>query len=64
MSTERQSSECDVYLLTTFFGGDKRGKCLQITGLSEGYVQLTMAQAKSLVLDLLDFIDDKLKEQV
>ena len=51
--------------LVEFWGGDKRGICLQVTcrsastpdsgGQEEGYIQLTMAEAAILAKQLADF---------
>ena len=55
MSTELKTIKTitqDV-ALTSYYGGDKRGVCLQITNQNdEGYVQLTKAQARELVSEI------------
>lgn len=60
MSTEIET-RLTRHSLVEFWGGDKRGICLQVTCRSastpdsEGYIQLTMAEAAILAKQLADF---------
>ena len=62
MSTEIES-RLTRHSLVEFWGGDKRGVCLQVTATDphaceidqEGYIQLTMADAAILAKHLADF---------
>tara|TARA_Y100000389_G_C17463320_1_gene523433 strand:+ start:1365 stop:1592 length:228 start_codon:yes stop_codon:yes gene_type:complete len=71
MSTQLKTHAQDVSL-TRFWGGDKRGSCVQVTtpackdNRDEGRffdsVQLSRAQAAALAADLLDFAQGREKE--
>jgi len=48
--------------LTSFWGGQDRGKCLQLTSKND-HVQLTKQQVKGLMKSCLDFLaDDQLTD--
>ena len=61
MTTELKPTSI-AYWLTSFYGGVKRGRCIQITAKEEdgsfGYVQLTKEDAKALIKDLQKFLKD------
>ena len=75
-TSERKTRVPSEYLMTTFWGGSKHGRCLQISGTTHTathpttkeriatgqYTQLTSDQAKEMIKDLQDFIDNKLIE--
>jgi len=62
MSTERKARN-KQHLLTTFYGGEKRGKCIQVTPRENGsYITLDKLEASCLIKDLQDFLDDCLEE--
>jgi len=68
MATDLKSHAQEVSL-TRFWGGDKRGSCVQITtpaseNQKNGHpffdsVQLTRAQAAALAADLMDFAQNR-----
>ena len=61
MTTELKTNSSN-YWLTSFYGGVKRGRCIQITAKQEdgtyGYAQLTKEDAKALIKDLQKFLKD------
>ena len=62
MSTERESRLKNVSL-TTFFGGKDKGRCLQLTSpYGKSYIQVDRHEARLLIMDLIDYLDDALKE--
>ena len=76
MSTDHKTRVPDEYLMTTYYGGTNKGRCLQISGTTHTeihpttkesvdtgrYTQLTVDEAKAMIKDLKDFIKDKLPE--
>jgi len=73
MSTELKSHAQEVSL-TRFWGGDKRGSCVQITTPASAdtkggthffdSVQITRAQAAALAADLQDFASGREQEDL
>lgn len=70
MSTERRT-RCKDHALTSFWGGDARGPCLQVTTevlkfretvlnqiQEPGYIQLTKAEALALAADLTEWAEE------
>ena len=57
MSTELRSVPNTDIMQTRFFGGTKRGTCLQLTPpwKTKGHIQLTRSQAMSLAQELMLF---------
>lgn len=59
MSTELINRPAQGYQLNAFFGGDARGRCLQITG-DNGHLQLTPEAAALLFADVVTlFLEPK-----
>lgn len=57
MST--QIADIDGLIVTSFYGGDKRGLCVQLTPkLVIGYTQLTKTQVRELVKTLQDWLGE------
>jgi hypothetical protein len=50
-------------LLTQFYGGEKDGKCLQLTGPMNGYITLTPTQAYLLSLALAEWYQGEWPEE-
>ena len=48
--------ETQKYILTEFYGGTERGKCLQLTCKGKTYIQLTRNEVIELILQLLKWI--------
>ena len=48
--------ENEKYSLTAFYGGDVRGRCLQITPQIREYIQLTVEEVQKLKIDLELFL--------
>ena len=73
MSTELKSHAQDISL-TRFWGGEKRGTCVQLTqkktelpATADKFfdsVQLTRAQAAAMAADLLDFAQGREQEDL
>jgi len=61
MATDLKSTDRDVKL-TRFWGGKDRGTCVQITTDWQEHVSLTREQARAVALDLLDFADNRERE--
>jgi hypothetical protein len=61
MTTELKARSRN-YWLTSFGGGAKRGRCIQVTAQQEdgkfGYIQLNRNDAKALIKDLKTFLKD------
>lgn len=61
MATELKWLNTEVSV-TRFFGGSRRGTCLQLTG-PKGWVQLTRADAAELAKRLADFARDPMSAE-
>jgi hypothetical protein len=63
MSTSLKSRLADQYYLTRFSGGIERGVCVQVTPKAKEhgcyYIALTKAEAKDMIKDLQDFVNNK-----
>lgn len=60
MSTELTTNGQHKFALTRFYGGAKRGACVQVTTPVKtpgGWIQVSRAEARALAQDLLRFAD-------
>ena len=49
--------------MTRFWGGEQRGKCLQVTGQKLGYITMDHGEALQLAEALLQFVNDTRPEE-
>lgn len=64
MSEDLKTRKDNSLLMTSFFGGSKNDTCIQITNPNtQQYIQMTKNEAKTLSMDLEDFVNDDLEEE-